>query len=187
MQKEDRYKIITEGLEKGISITCKKYNISRTIYYRWLKRYKEKGIDGLNNIQKDYTPINKTNKSIEDSVLQLIKKYPTYGPKALKYLLEELEISISESAVFNIMKRNNLSNKERRIRFSKYNQTKTTNKIPPVSKLNSGECWVFWINDYGNHRLIRLIDHGDEETELANIMGGFFEPTDMAIIHSTRR
>lgn len=46
---------------------------------------------------------------------------------------------------------------------------------------------AIWINDYGNHRLIKGTDLGDEETELDNIMGGFFAPSDMAIITNARR
>ena len=44
-----------------------------------------------------------------------------------------------------------------------------------------------WINDYGNHRLIKATDDGDETATLVNIMGGFFAPSDMTIITNARR
>ncbi|MGL6107760.1 helix-turn-helix domain-containing protein [Romboutsia sp.] len=149
MQRDLKFKIISEGLKNGISVTCKKYNISRTIYYRWLKRYKYKGIDGLDSIKKDFVPTNKTTIEIENALIDLIKEYPHYGPKAIKYLFDELGYNISESAIYNIMKRKNLSKKENRIKFAKKKEDKIVQSIPSLNELNSGECWVFWVNDYG--------------------------------------
>ncbi|XMB86063.1 helix-turn-helix domain-containing protein [Mycoplasmatota bacterium WC44] len=149
MHKDFRFKIISEGLKNGISVTCRKYKISRTIYYRWLKRYKSLGIEGLNDIEKNSIPINKTNSETENALLNLIKAYPHYGPRALKYLLDELGYNISESAVFNVMKRNSLTNKDKRIKFAKKRESKITKIIPSLAELETGECWIFWITDYG--------------------------------------
>lgn len=150
MHKNLKFNILSEGQKNGISVTCRKYNISRTIYYRWLNRYKARGIEGLNDIKKDFVPINKTNPEIELALFNLIRTYPNYGPRAIKYLLEEIGHNISESAVYNNMKRNNLTNKESRIRFAKKKEKKITSTIPPLSELHSGECWGFWITDYGH-------------------------------------
>lgn len=149
MTKEAKFNIITEGLTAGVSITCKKYNISRTLYYRWLKRYQSNGIDGLNDIKKNFTPINKTDIKIEATIIKLIKTYPKYGPRGIKYLLEEFNFNISESAVFNVMKRHKLTNKESRIKFARKTVNPITDILPPLYTLKSGECWIFWITDIG--------------------------------------
>ena len=140
MQKDLRFKIISEGLKDGVSVTCRKYNISRTLYYRWLKRYQSQGIDGLKDIKRDFVPPNKTAVETEKALLGLIKEYPNYGPRALKYLFDELGYEISESAVYNIMKRNKLTKKELRISFSKKQGSKMATSIPPLPQLSSGEC-----------------------------------------------
>lgn len=149
MRKEHKLDIISEGQKNGISSTCRKYDISRTLYYRWLKRYKTHGIEGLDDIKRDYIPINKTKGEIELAVLNLIRLYPHYGPRTIKYLLEELGHHISESAVFNIMKRNHLTNKNNRVKFANKKAKETSQSFPPTSELKSGECLVFWITDYG--------------------------------------
>ncbi len=149
MQKDLKFTILSEGQEKGVSITCKKYNISRTIYYRWLDRYRSFGLAGLEDIKKSFVPKNKTSPQIEQTVLSLIRKYPTYGPKSIKYFLEEMNYNISESAVFNIMKRNNLTNKENRLRFSRKIIPADIPLLPSLTNLTSGECWLFWITDCG--------------------------------------
>ncbi|MGL5066308.1 MAG: helix-turn-helix domain-containing protein [Sarcina sp.] len=157
MDKDFKLKLISEGINNGVSSTCKKYNISRTLYYRWLARYKSNGIEGLDKIKKDFVPISKTNIAIESSLLELIKQYPTYGPKYLKYTFDELGHNISESAVYNIMKRNNLTKKENRIKFAKKQEKQLTTTLPALSTLNSGECWLFWVTDYGTHENIGRI------------------------------
>lgn len=152
MQKELKFKIISECLSNGVSITCEKYSISRTIYYRWLQRYKAEGIDGLEDIKKDFIPRNKTAPEVEKSILDLVKIYPKYGPEALNYLLEELGYHISSSAVFNVLRRHKLTNKYNRIKFSKKKNDIKQRVLPAVSDLKSGEGWVFWITDLGGFK-----------------------------------
>jgi len=112
MKKERIFEIITEGQKNGISKTCRKYEISRTLYYRWLNRYKMEGIDGLDRSQKVLIPPNRTDSKLEDIVVKVSLTYPSYGPKAVMYLLEEMGYSLSESAVYNILKRSNIPNKK---------------------------------------------------------------------------
>lgn len=154
MHKNIKFKILSEGQTNGISSTCRKYNISRTIYYRWLKRYKEEGMEGLDSSKKNFVPKNKTSPEIENVLLNLFKNYPKYGPKAIKYLIEELGYEISESAVYNVMKRHNLTNKESRIKFAKKKKDNMINTLPPLNELNSGECWILWSTYYGNFNKI---------------------------------
>jgi hypothetical protein len=90
-------------------------------------------------------------------LLNLIKQYPSYGPKYLKCIFDELGYNISESAIYNIMKRNNLTKKELRIKFAKKQEKQVSIPLPPLSELNSGECWLFWITDYGVHKNIGSI------------------------------
>ncbi len=149
MQRKFRFSIISEGQTNGVSQTCRKYNISRTLYYRWLKRYKTLGIEGLDDVKKSFVPTNKTSTEIEAVLFSLFATYPRYGPKAIKYLLDEMGYNISESAVFNVMKRHNLTNKESRLKLAKDNTNNITNLIPPFNEIKNGECWFFWTTDYG--------------------------------------
>lgn len=149
LDKDLRFKIISEGSTNGVSETCKKYNVSRTLYYRWLNRYKAKGVEGLRVGKKNFVPSNKTNIELENAVLNLIKKYPTYGPKSIKYLSDDAGYIISESAVFNIMKRHNLTNRRDRIIYNKKQERKIIEDTPNLAEVRSGQIWLFWITDYG--------------------------------------
>jgi hypothetical protein len=36
-----------EEVTGNVAMTCRYYGISRQVYYRWLRRYQDQGIDGL--------------------------------------------------------------------------------------------------------------------------------------------
>ncbi len=159
MDAKVKFQIISESKTNGVTHTCKKYGISRTLYYRWLNRYKSQGMDGLKNITKDFTPKNKTSKEIEKKILTLISTYPTYGPKAIKYLLEEIDCFISESAIYNVMKRHQLTKRVLRQRFAHKKVKKMTELLPSFKTLKSGECWLFWITDYGQYNDVTIYEY----------------------------
>jgi transposase len=152
MNAESKFNIISEGQKYGVSEACKKHNISRTLYYRWLKRYKSLGIKGLENITKQFSPVNKTSEDITATTLRLIKVQPLLGPKEIKYRLDAIGHSISESAVYNIMKRHQLSTRTQRIDFARKKDKKITTDAPTFDALGSGECWLFWTTYYGDFK-----------------------------------
>ena len=51
LERRAKYKLAVlkhvEEVSGSVSATCRYYGISRTCYYRWLKRYEEEGIEGL--------------------------------------------------------------------------------------------------------------------------------------------
>jgi transposase-like protein len=36
-----------EEVMGNVAMTCRYYGISRTVFYRWLRRYQEHGVEGL--------------------------------------------------------------------------------------------------------------------------------------------
>lgn len=163
MDYQQKMAIIKEAEALGVTITCEKYKISRTLYYRWYHQYKKQGVQGLKPNTKPRTPINKTSPEITLKVLELITNYPTYGPKAIYYLTDELSLGISESAVYNIMKRHDLTTKDKRLKFAygkyldkqnrklqnSHQQDSMTTQNEMDTTLKSGSHWHIWITDFG--------------------------------------
>lgn len=150
MDAKEKQIILAEGQKYGITTTCEKYGISRTLYYRWLHRFEAKGIEGLKTRKAPISPKNRTPKDLEVKVLTLIRTYPALGPREIKYLLEEIEVHLSESAVYNIMKRHNLSRREQRMAFSRKKLPKSTSETLPYEDSKSGECWFFFLTACGH-------------------------------------
>lgn len=152
MNADEKFQIITEGQKSGVSETCIRHGISRTLYYRWLKRYKSHGIKGLDVVEKHFVPVNKTPTEITSTCLNLIKNTPLLGPREIKYKLEDIGYHISESAVFNIMKRHQLTTRASRLKFSRKKDKKITNEYPSFDTLGSSACWLFWTTHYGEFK-----------------------------------
>jgi transposase-like protein len=53
---EERLSIIQEGQREGRSQTCRKYNISPSLFDRWRHKYLQDGIEGLKGKYKRIDP-----------------------------------------------------------------------------------------------------------------------------------
>lgn len=107
----ERKQFIEETLENGnnVSHLCRKYGISRTTGYKWLRRYAESGVDGLR--EKSRRPLvspNQTSREIESAILKVRKSYPVWGGVKIKaYLYRQgWQVLPSASTVTAILQRN---------------------------------------------------------------------------------
>jgi len=53
---EERLSIVQEGQREGFVETCRKYNLSPSLLYRWRNQYLSKGADGLKPAYKRIDP-----------------------------------------------------------------------------------------------------------------------------------
>jgi transposase-like protein len=44
---EDRLAIVQEGQREGTTATCRKYNLSPSLFAKWRSKYLAKGVEGL--------------------------------------------------------------------------------------------------------------------------------------------
>lgn len=151
MDREEKLEIIKFGQKEGVSKACQVFGISRTLYYRWLQRYKAEGILGLGKKRGNVSPANKTSSGVEGQVLDLIFQYPEYGPQAIMYLMDDLGYKLSTSAVYNIMKRRGLNTKSKRIKMGK-RKPNLVKRIEPIKRASiSGSDWNIWITSFGSY------------------------------------
>jgi transposase len=70
---------------------CRSYEISRETGYKWLKRSREEGKEGLEDRSRaPYRHPNQTAPAIEQQVLQLRQQHPSWGARKLLYRLQTL-------------------------------------------------------------------------------------------------
>jgi transposase len=76
-----------EEVTGNVAMTCRYYGISRQVYYRWLQRYREHGVDGLRDLSRrpHHSP-NATHVDVVGKILYLRQNY-YFGPgKIAMYL-----------------------------------------------------------------------------------------------------
>jgi transposase len=98
----------------NISQVARIMKTSRRIVRKWIKRYKESGLDGL--VDRPRRPLNsprRTPLEIEEKVLELRRK-TNYGRKRLAfYLRKEYGLEISPNTIRHILRRNGVKGKRR--------------------------------------------------------------------------
>jgi transposase len=88
--------------------TAEFFEVNFKTIIKWVKRYKEEGLEGLKDRKRaPYVVHNKTKKEVEDLVVAL-RKQSHFGARKLK---EEFNLSISTGAIYRIIKQNGLLRK----------------------------------------------------------------------------
>jgi transposase InsO family protein len=108
-----RYSIVLTILEeKEISVkrACEVLGMPRSSYYKWKKRYELYGVEGL----KRKKPVahhhpNQIPQEVIDKVIELRTHYQLGSIRISWYLERYHEISISESSVYRILRKNGLN------------------------------------------------------------------------------
>lgn len=110
-----------ERATKGekIATLCRAYGISRTTGHKWIKRFRERGYDGLE--EESRRPKSAPLATAEDLVMAVLEArsaHPRWGPKKLQDLLRRQfkDKTPSERTIARILKRAHLVRKRRRQR-----------------------------------------------------------------------
>ena len=123
-----KYSVLQHAQEnKNITFTCKVFQISRTIYYDWLKRYIKLGYPGLQDrIKAKPRMPNQIKKDKEQIILNYIINYPTHGPKRIANELKQQGITISDTGIYKALRRKGLNHRLFRLFYA---QEKSDNPI----------------------------------------------------------
>jgi putative transposase len=89
---DQKIQLISDYLKQSYSITqlSEIYEVSRNTIYKWIKRYKQGGNEGLTT--KTTAPLrhpNATSLEIAREIVSLKLKYPSWGPRKVVYWLKQ--------------------------------------------------------------------------------------------------
>jgi transposase InsO family protein len=101
----------------NISELCRRFEISRKTGNKWLKRFHELGLEGLEDrSRRPKCSPKRIDQAIESEVLKLRKAHPAWGGRKLRARLQALgyEQVPSASTITSILERNGLLDEQRR-------------------------------------------------------------------------
>lgn len=79
--------LLTSG-QRSVTALSREFGISRKTAYKWLERFREKGIDGLKDRSRaTKTCPHQTSEEIRDLLIKARKQHPTWGSEKLKHWL----------------------------------------------------------------------------------------------------
>ncbi len=90
----------------NVALTCRYFGISRTLFYTWLRRYDELGLEGLRpRSRRPRTSPNATSGEVVGKIVYLRRNYH-FGPRKIAmYLKRYHDVAVSPSGVWRILKR----------------------------------------------------------------------------------
>lgn len=117
---------------KSYRKTARKYKVNVKTVIKWVKRYKEYGLEGLKDLPRRPKRIhNKLSKGTEELVVKLREK-SHYGAKRLKM---EFGLTISTGAINRILKEKNLLRKRRRKYEKKKDLREVKKRLKPFEEI----------------------------------------------------
>ncbi|MGB9791295.1 MAG: helix-turn-helix domain-containing protein [Thermacetogeniaceae bacterium] len=100
-----RLKFLEFGREHPVTVTCRRFGISRSTYYRWKKRFNPNNLGNLENRSRRPKNVRKPAWSVElvERIRELREEYPRWGKAKLTVLLKVEGFEVSESTVGRIL------------------------------------------------------------------------------------
>ena len=120
----ERLRFIASYLEAGepFSCLCERFGVSRKTGYKWVDRFESDGVTGLEEHSR--APLSHPQAvadEVVEKILRVRKKHPRWGPRKLRVVLQrhhpQLALPVA-STIGEILRRNGLNRKRRRIRRS---------------------------------------------------------------------
>jgi len=112
--------------------TAEFFEVNVKTVIKWVKRYKEEGLEGLKDRKRAPNVVhNKTKKEVEDLIIAL-RKQSHFGAKRLK---EEFNLPVSTGAIYRIIKQNGLVRKQRKKWKTKRDLREIKKRLKPFEKI----------------------------------------------------
>ena len=101
----------------NVSAACREAGISRTLYYRWKKRFEHYGTDGLHPRRTAARPGRRPQLDApkERRIVAMALSWPAWGPKRLSLQLEREGVLVSPSTVWRALHRLGLGTRTERL------------------------------------------------------------------------
>jgi transposase-like protein len=116
---QQKLEVLMAPQRLGISVAevCRRYGISRDTFYEWRRRYRDGGVDGLEELsRRPRTSPSQTAVAVEELVVELRRQRPRWGARKLRAELIRRGLSSppATSTVHAVLKRNGLIGTRRR-------------------------------------------------------------------------
>jgi transposase len=114
---EQRVRFVVEARQKlrSFRALCASYEISRPTGYLWLKRYEEFGVRGIaERSRRPRSSPRRTDAKLEQHVVQVRLRYPDWGARKLRVVLEREGVELPRNTIHRILLRHDLVREEER-------------------------------------------------------------------------
>lgn len=168
-----------QELTGNVSKTCRYYGISRQVYYKWLRRYEEGGLEALRDrSSRPHVSPKATRVEVVGKIIYLRQTYH-FGPhKIAMYLQRYHDIELSPSGIWRILHRLDMSRlpssqryRRHRDRWKRYEKPEPGHRvqidvkfIAPLPGSHRKYYQFTAIDDCTRLRVLRIYDRLNQKT-----------------------
>lgn len=134
-----RLRVMQRANELGnVSAACREAGISRTLYYRWRKRFTLYGIDGLHPRRTAARPGRRPqlDTTKERKIIAMALSWPAWGPKRLSLQLGREGVLVSPSTVWRALHRLGLGTRTERLLILEMHSAKSAGLLTERTRRN---------------------------------------------------
>jgi transposase InsO family protein len=173
-----------EEVSGNVAKTCRYYGVSRPTFYKWFRRYQERGLEGLRDTSsRPHTCPNATRAEVVGKIVYLRQHYH-FGPhKIAMYLKRYHDIQISPSGIWRILNRLGMSRlpssqryKRQADRWKRYEKPLPGHRvqvdvkfIAPLKGSRKKHYQFTAIDDCTRIRVLRIYDRLNQENAIRSI------------------
>jgi transposase InsO family protein len=117
--KDQRVQFVVAASRKEKSMTqlCQEFGIARPTGYRWLKRYRQEGVAGIEErSRRPHSSPQRTPPTIEQRVVELRQERPDWGARTLRAQLGREQVALPTGTIHRILLRHDLVREQDRHR-----------------------------------------------------------------------
>ncbi|MGB2982551.1 MAG: IS481 family transposase [Candidatus Bipolaricaulia bacterium] len=137
-----RLHVLQRAEELGnVSAACREAGISRTLYYRWRKRFTLYGMDGLHPRRTAARPGRRPalDSTKERKIIAMALTWPGWGPGRLSLQLQQEGILISQSTIWRALHRLGLGTRAQRFLVLEMHSAKHAGLVTERTRRNLSE------------------------------------------------
>ena len=109
--REQRVRFVVAAVrrEKPIAELCGEFGISRPVGYEWLRRYLQGGVPAIaERSRRPHHSPQRKDPTIEQRVIELRQRYPDWGARKLRVVLEREGVVLARNTIHRILLRHDL-------------------------------------------------------------------------------
>jgi transposase InsO family protein len=191
MEERARFVLEVDKAEMSVAELCRRYGVSRKTGYKWIRRYKAEGLDGIRErSSRPHSCPHKIGSDWEGRILLERAKHPRWGPKKIRELLRRKGYGgrvPAASTIGDVLRKAGLVSKRRKRRRVTYysgplTEAKYANQVWAVDYkgwFRTGDgvrCEPLTISDLYSRYVLRVKAMGDQSYEGARrVFEGVFK------------
>jgi transposase InsO family protein len=171
-----RYSLVMDYLERkhrGISVNqlCNKYSTTRKTISKWVKRFLERGKEGLKDLPRRPKKIrNKTPETVEDEICRIKLENIKLGPRSIWHMVKE-KFKLCITTVYNILVRKGiykLLKPKEEVHFYEANRPNELWHIDIARKRikDKGKKWIVAIEDDYSRKVLACDVYSSKEASV---------------------